>query len=335
MRDAALPSLSRRFTLLRAASGDPVTLDDLKSKLADQRARGAENYLSEEEADMFLQTLGRMRSKPSASSTSSDSTHSPARGSLRSTDTTVSSVTSTSGSSKRYSNNMFGSGKFRDHTYLRSVAKDRAGKGSAGKRSAANSSISSRTYTTSDSTIPEEPTHTDTEPSAHDSDTSALASGVETSTSELEQSIVKTFQQGHLRRASMALHEVMREFEEKVDGDGDGDGDDKILIPRSPAPERNSSLKRLSVSGCVNGDVYGLNARAGRQVPFSPINRSQCVRNRDSCLSRPPNANGRRDVPLHPISLPSRRDLTHPSITRIHSRYAKTHDTPRGEFRSR
>jgi serine/arginine repetitive matrix protein 2 len=277
MRDATLPSLSRRFTLLRAASGDTVTLDHLKSRLAEQRARGAENYLSEEETDMFLQTLGRMRSKPSASSTSSDSTHSPARGSLRSTDTTTSSVTSTSSTSKRYSNNMFGSGKFRDHTYLRSVAKDRAGKGSAGKRSAANSSISGRTYKTSDAPIPEESTHTDTESSVHDSDTTALASGVETSTSELEQSIVKTFRSGHLQRASMALDEVMRQFEEKVDDDGDGD--DKILLPRSPAPERASSVKRVSVSGCVDGTcfVYGLNARAGRQAPFSPINPNQCI----------------------------------------------------------
>ena len=258
MHDATIPSLSRRFTFLRAASGDPVTLDDLKNKLADQRARGAENYLSEEETDMFLQTLGRMRSKPSASSTSSDSTHSPARGSSRSTDTTTSSVTSTPVSAKRYSNNMFGSGKFRDHTYLRSVAKERAVKGSAGKRGAANSSTNSRTYKTSDAPIPEESTQTDTEPSAHDSDTTALASGAETSTAQLEQSIVKTFQPGHIRRASMAIDEVMRQFEEKVDGDGDGDGDDKILIPRSPAPDRVSSLKRVSVSGCVDGDLFRL-----------------------------------------------------------------------------
>ena len=266
MHDATFPSLSRRFTLLRAASGDPVTLDDLKSKLADQRARGAENYLSEEETEMFLQTLGRMRSKPSPTSTSGDSTHSPARGSVRSTDTTTNSVTSTSGSAKRYSNNMFGSGKFRDHTYLRSVAKERAAKGSAGKRGAANSPTSSRTYKSSDAPIPEESSHTDTEPSAHDSDTTALASGVETSTSELEQSIVKTFQPGHLRRASMAIDEVMRQFEEKVDGDGDGDGDDKILIPRSPAPERASSLKRISVCGNLDGGLISFMVSTHVQV---------------------------------------------------------------------
>jgi len=139
----AYPSLSRRFTLLRAASGDPVSLDSLKSRLAVQRARGSENFLSEEEANMFLQTLGRLRSKPSAGSTSGDSFDGAARESLRSTETTSSSLPSTPSSAKRYSNNMFGSGKFRDYTYLRSVAKDRAGKGSVGRRGANSSSLSS------------------------------------------------------------------------------------------------------------------------------------------------------------------------------------------------
>jgi hypothetical protein len=40
MCDATLPSLSRCFTLLRASSGNTVTLDELKSKLAQQRACG-------------------------------------------------------------------------------------------------------------------------------------------------------------------------------------------------------------------------------------------------------------------------------------------------------
>jgi serine/arginine repetitive matrix protein 2 len=232
---------------------------------------------------MFLQTLGRIRSKPSVGSTSSDSTSSPARGSLRSTDTTTSSATSTSGSTKRYSNNMFGSGKFRDHTYLRSVAKERGGKGGVGKRGAANSSSSStsgRIYKASDTSIPEESSHTDSEPFAHDSDATPHASGVESPASELEQGIVKTFERGHLRRASLALEEVIREFEDKVDGDGDGDGDDKILIPRSPAPERASSLKRISVSGCVDGNLFRFSSQLscpGRQTPLSPINRNQCI----------------------------------------------------------
>ncbi|KAI0290518.1 hypothetical protein BC826DRAFT_1026970 [Russula brevipes] len=239
-----LPDLSRRFTLLRAASGDPLSLDSLKSRLAVQRARGSENFLSEEEANMFLQTLGRLRSKPSAGSTSGESFDGTARESLRSTETTSSSLPSTPSSAKRYSNNMFGSGKFRDYTYLRSVAKDRAGKGSVGRRGANSSSLSSRSYKSSDTTIPEDSSLTDPEPSAHDSDTTPLASGIESSVAEFERGVVKTFQPGHLRRASMALDEVIREIEEEADDDGDGD--DKILIPRSPAPERASSVKRRS-----------------------------------------------------------------------------------------
>src|ERR1700742_4566672 len=178
MRDATTPSLSRRFTVLRAASGEPVSLGDLKTRLIEQRARGAEHHLSEEEMDTLLQTLGRLRSKPSTSSTSGDSIDGPARESLQSTDTNGSSSTPTPRSTKRYSNNMFGSGKFRDHTYLRSVAKERGGKGSAGRRSANSSSTtntSGRSYKTSDTTIPEDSSQTDPEPSSHDSDTTPLA----------------------------------------------------------------------------------------------------------------------------------------------------------------
>jgi serine/arginine repetitive matrix protein 2 len=260
MRDAVTPSLSRRFTLLRAPSGNPVSLGDLKSRLREQRTRGAENHLSEEEMDSLLQTLGRLRSKPSTSSTSGDTIDSLAPESLRSTETTTSSLTPSPRSTKRYSNNMFGSGKFRDHTYLRSVAKERTGKGNPGRRSTNSSSptTAGRTYKISDTPIPEDAVQSDLEPSSHDSDTTPLASGVESSVSELERGILKTFQPGHVRRASLALEEVIREIEEEVgrDGDGDGDGDDKILIPRSPAPERASSIKRRSVSGCAPGGLF-------------------------------------------------------------------------------
>ena len=245
MRHVTIPSLSRRFTLLRSSSGDPVSLDDLKSRLAEQRARGAENHLSEEEEDMFLQTLGRLRSKPSSSSTSGDSTYGPSRDSVRSGETLTSSVTSSPASSKRYSNNMFGSGKFKDYTYIRSVAKERAGKVSAGRRSASSTalSISSPSGKSSNTSIPEESSQTEPDPTTHDSGTTLL---VESSTGELEQSIIKTFQPSHLRRASIAVEEVIRELEEV-----EGDGDDEILIPRSPAPERASTFNKRSVSSLV------------------------------------------------------------------------------------
>src|SRR5712691_9615812 len=83
MRDVSVPSLLRRFTLLRAASDDPISLSDLKTRLVEQRARGTENHLSEEGMDTFLKTLGHLRSKPSTSSTSGDSINGMAYESLR------------------------------------------------------------------------------------------------------------------------------------------------------------------------------------------------------------------------------------------------------------
>ena len=279
MRDVTPPSLSRRFTFLRAASGEPVSLDDLKHRLADQRARGAENHLSEEEADMFLQTLSRLRSKASTSSTSGDSTHGLGRESLRSNETTASSVPPSPASAKRYSNNMFGSGKFRDYTYMRSVTKERNAKVSAGRRSTNSALLSASGHSSkmSDPPIPEDSSSTDPDLS-HDSDTTPLASSVDATPSELEQGIVNTFQRSHVRRVSMAMEEVIREIEEEADGDGDGD--DKILIPRAAAPERASSFKRSSVSTWVDGapSFHQLNFSLDCHTPPNPtIIRTQCI----------------------------------------------------------
>ena len=54
-------SLTRRFSVLRNSSGDPIGVDDLKHKFAEQRARGAEHQVTEEEEDMILEALGRIR----------------------------------------------------------------------------------------------------------------------------------------------------------------------------------------------------------------------------------------------------------------------------------
>ncbi len=224
---------------------------------------------------------------------------------------------------------MFGSGKFRDHTYLCSVAKECAGgRGSAGRCSANSSSptISGRSYLASD-TIPEDSSQTELETSAHDSDTIPLASGVESSASELEQGVRKTFQPGHIRRASLALEEVICEIEEEAgsDGDGDGDSDDKVLIPRSPAPEHASSPKGRSVGGCAVGACFLL---------ISTLTHTQVHKPRPVPSSKPTVYCG---VPFQSISLLSRRNFAHPPAARLYPspRYAETHDTPRNDFRSR
>lgn len=58
-----LPDLTRRFSVLRNSSGVPIGLDDLKSKFAEQRARGSENRVTEEEEDMILEALGRFHAR--------------------------------------------------------------------------------------------------------------------------------------------------------------------------------------------------------------------------------------------------------------------------------
>lgn len=228
---------------------------------------------------MFLQTLSRLRSKASTSSTSGDSTHGLGRESLRSNETTASSVPPSPASAKRYSNNMFGSGKFRDYTYMRSVTKERNAKVSAGRRSTNSALLSASGHSSkmSDPPIPEDSSSTDPDLS-HDSDTTPLASSVDAPPSELEQGIVNTFQRSHVRRVSMAMEEVIREIEEEADGDGDGD--DKILIPRAAAPERASSFKRSSVSTWVDGapSFHQLNFSLDCHTPPNPtIIRTQCI----------------------------------------------------------
>ncbi|TFK55217.1 hypothetical protein OE88DRAFT_1723594 [Heliocybe sulcata] len=141
-----LPDLSRRFSLLRSASGNPLSLEDLRSRIAEQRAKGAENQLSEEQEDMLLESL-RLRLKSGTSSnrdgnssadsaTESGAEASESRYSMRSTTTTNSSSLQYSpssprstgrGPSKRYSNNIFGSSRLRsDYGYLRSISSQRS-----------------------------------------------------------------------------------------------------------------------------------------------------------------------------------------------------------------
>ena len=56
-------SLTRRFSVLRNSTGEPLGLDELKSKFAEQRARGSQNQVTEEEEDMILEALGRLHTR--------------------------------------------------------------------------------------------------------------------------------------------------------------------------------------------------------------------------------------------------------------------------------
>ncbi|KAI5124490.1 hypothetical protein M0805_003017 [Coniferiporia weirii] len=153
-----LPDLTKRFTLLRSSTGNPVSLDDLRTRFAQQRANGAENQISEEEEVMLLDMLSRIRAHgtglggasskvttggdvngsfvrtdPSSASISSgefasSSTSSTVRQSAQSATTMSSNAgydssvgSASSRTSKRHSNNLF-AGQFRDMRYMRKAS---------------------------------------------------------------------------------------------------------------------------------------------------------------------------------------------------------------------
>ncbi|KAJ7752000.1 hypothetical protein B0H16DRAFT_1547045 [Mycena metata] len=226
-----LTDLSRRFTLLGSASRDSVAVDALRSQLADQRARGAENQISEEEEDMIIETLGL---RPTVKSDAEDEYNSSV--SARSA-TSGASSSNNSVSSKRYSNNLFGSGRFRDYSYMRSVAK-----------TASIRTDSSRTHTASyDSMRPVTP---DANPT---SSTSSIPEALSVRSAPLippapyggqpfsvaEYRLSKTLGPSVLRRASLALEEAIKAIEEEAE--------DEIVMPRStPVPRGSLDTQRQS-----------------------------------------------------------------------------------------
>lgn len=129
-----------------------MSLDDLKSRFAQQRAKGAEHQISEEEEDMLLDMLSRIRAQntggrdrvqsdsgsstyvksepPSAGYTTSEFGRSTGRQSTQSTTTLSSGIaydsptmtgSPSSRASKRHSNNLF-AGQFRDMRYMRKAS---------------------------------------------------------------------------------------------------------------------------------------------------------------------------------------------------------------------
>ncbi|KAJ7470608.1 hypothetical protein FB451DRAFT_1254284 [Mycena latifolia] len=229
-----LTDLSRRFTLLGATSRESVSVDALRSRLADQRARGAENQISEEEEDMIIESLGL---RPTVRSDAEDEY--PSSVSARSAMSTGSS-SATSVSSKRYSNNLFGSGRFRDYSYVRSVASTQS------KTASIRASDSSRTHTASyDSMRPGTPdanAYTSSSPEALAVRSAPLIppapyGGQPLSVAEYRLS--KTLGPSNLRRASLALEEAIKAIEEEAE--------DEIVMPRSaPVPRGSLEAQRQS-----------------------------------------------------------------------------------------
>lgn len=293
-----LPDLTRRFTLLRSSSGDPLTLDDLRSKFAEQRARGVPSQISEEEEDMILETLGRMRTKNAAPSTTSSSgleggsganatdlgmesdyTHeriSHISTTTSSTTYPASSVTSSpspsSRSTKRYSNNLFASGRFREYSYLRSVSQRSGSSRGAASITPSDSDHSLREKPSSNyseslrpatpegsgpvSSVPSSPNDktplarsTSLISSIEDFPSQALVDNNKSSTHPSSNSSV------NVQRVELALECVIRDFEEEAE--------DEILMPRTahPAP-RSSDVEQSSASSPASDSTSGASTQS-------------------------------------------------------------------------
>ncbi|KAF9264744.1 hypothetical protein L218DRAFT_925263 [Marasmius fiardii PR-910] len=237
-----LPDLSRRFSLLRDSSGDPLSVDVLKSRLADQRARGAENQISEEEEEMILETLGLRPKTPQLGDRSQENLTDSMRQSVRSTTTTNSLTSSVSSSpssrSKRYSNNLFGSGRLRDYSYARLT-------------SAARSPNKNNTLSTDSSVIKEQysptspgtPRIEDSRPQSEQTQSDSNPA-IDTVGDQLFATIdsqeAKPAASSVYKRASHALAQAIRELEE--------DAEDEVLMPRS-IPIPRSSLDHSKEPG--------------------------------------------------------------------------------------
>lgn len=177
------------------------------------------------------------------------------RQSVRSTATasSVGNTSSLSGSSfsplkgsqasRRMSNNLFGSGKFRDASYLRTVNVARRtdstrsstithSDSTTSMNTVTSSKAGNNTSTFSDShslrpVTPEGSTYSNSVPSSPGNDRSIdTASETSDTTTSVSTRLPRAFSGEKLRRASRALDEVIRELEEE--------GDDEIVMERSP-----------------------------------------------------------------------------------------------------
>ncbi|KAG9124148.1 hypothetical protein FRC07_012654 [Ceratobasidium sp. 392] len=240
-----LPDLSRRFTLLRAQNGEPLSIEDVRSRLAQQRANGHENQVTEEEEEIMIDALIRAHSiDPTASASDSDQGYVTANGNESTFGGRYDSSelpSPVSSSSKRHSNNMFGSGRARDQNYIRSATKSNASAASVPKRSSRKITLSTPSIPSretqrrrNDPPAVELPTDDDEGDQTDASNSYALSSPVQGNVTFDTYLSNSTFSPAQIRRASLALQDVIQEFEEDEE-------DEKILAPRLNGTSQNES----------------------------------------------------------------------------------------------
>ena len=225
---------------------------------------------------MILEMLGRIRSKKpdqdASNDTGAESDYTPERTSHISTNTTstssvypTSSVTSSpsSRSAKRYSNNLFASGRLRDYPYLRSISQKSGSHRSAVSITQTDSSQSLREETSLNSSESGRPAT----PEGSGPDSSAPSSLSEKTPVARSASLISSVEDMPLhaesaqppeafssasrqRAASAALAQVIKEIE------AEAEVEDEILMPRTtrtprPAADRErepGSLVRVKLN---------------------------------------------------------------------------------------
>jgi len=197
---------------------------------------------------MLLETLGRLRSRgtvsPGASQEHVIEGGDGVMDSVGSTGASTSSVTSSPRrSTKRYSNNLFGSGRLRDYTYLKSVASSK-GSGSSTRTVSLTPTEGStkdlsktdlRPVTPEGSNASSSTRSSPVKPEIHSAPLFPPAPYGESSMQALsaaEYRLQKTLGPSALKRASVALEEAIKEIEDEVE--------DEILLPRSVPIPRGS-----------------------------------------------------------------------------------------------
>lgn len=268
-------SLTRRFTLLRSEDGELLGLEHLRARFAEQRARGAPNQVSEEEEGMILEALGRMRVRTAAAEQlddlSSDPGISPRQSATNSLDTSSSLMGNVVGNlsptpapkntkrvQKRYSNNLFGSGKFRDDVYIRSV-RGNSGRSILSSTGSDFNTISHTLQTKNNFLRPGSPEDGDSSGISAPSSPNVFTDRESLSTSQsaflnsspntsAEIRLSHTFNPEAFKRASLALEEVIREIEEEAEEPG---VDDDIVLLRSPTADQQRTVNDGGPLVCI------------------------------------------------------------------------------------
>lgn len=202
---------------------------------------------------MLLNALGRIRLRHNAGEISHEKSNGTApttgdygpdengvKGSISAT--LNSSPNSRSG--KRFSNSLFAPGRLRDYTYLKNVNSPKSSASSTRTVSLTPTEMSVKKMSTSSSILPNTPERTTptisvqpspnpvTDTDADEDDGSHTDNTFEEATSDFEYQLQNQLGPINLKRASMALQQVMKEIEDELE--------EEILLPRTtPIPRGN------------------------------------------------------------------------------------------------